>query len=126
MLSLCRPAGHCRPTVLALALVAAFAPAWSLADSVVESSVSAGVGVVDGNRADRAHAAGDVRRVALHAQHRRAGLEHRADGAAVRVVAGRAVLRGRLVRVHEGAALLGVAAVAGVVRAVALRESGAG
>jgi MtrB/PioB family decaheme-associated outer membrane protein len=55
MLSLCRPAGHCRPTVLALALVAAFAPAWShAADAVVESSVSAGIGAVDGDRFDRA------------------------------------------------------------------------
>ena len=54
MLSLCRPAGHCRPTVLALALVAAFAPAWTYAaDPVVDASVSAGLGYVDGSRADR-------------------------------------------------------------------------
>ncbi|MEJ8835880.1 MtrB/PioB family decaheme-associated outer membrane protein [Ramlibacter sp. AN1133] len=54
MLSLCRPAGHCRPTALALALFAAFAPAWSLAaDPVTESSVSVGAGIVDGSRSDR-------------------------------------------------------------------------
>jgi len=54
MLSLCRPAGHCRPTVLALALLAAFAPAFSHADTVVEGSVSAGATAVAGDRADRA------------------------------------------------------------------------
>ncbi|GAB3662869.1 MtrB/PioB family decaheme-associated outer membrane protein [Ramlibacter alkalitolerans] len=54
MLSLCRPAGRCRPTLLALALLAAFAPAWSHADTVTETSVSAGLGAVDGNRLDRA------------------------------------------------------------------------
>ncbi|GAB3759994.1 MtrB/PioB family decaheme-associated outer membrane protein [Ramlibacter monticola] len=54
MLSLCRPAGRCRPTLLALALFAAFAPAWSHAEDVVESSVDAGIGFVDGSRADRA------------------------------------------------------------------------
>ncbi|HET8747237.1 MAG TPA: MtrB/PioB family decaheme-associated outer membrane protein [Ramlibacter sp.] len=53
MLSLCRPAGRCRPSVLALALVAAFAPAYSHAESVVESSVSAGIGAVAGDRGDR-------------------------------------------------------------------------
>lgn len=55
MLSLCRPAGHCRPTVLALALFAAFAPSWShAADVVTESSVSVGAGGVTGDRFDRA------------------------------------------------------------------------
>jgi MtrB/PioB family decaheme-associated outer membrane protein len=54
MLSLCRPAGHFRPTLLALALLAAFAPGFSHADDVVESSVSVGLGAVDGDRADRA------------------------------------------------------------------------
>jgi MtrB/PioB family decaheme-associated outer membrane protein len=54
MLSLCRPAGNFRPTLLALALLSAFAPGIGRAESVVESSVSAGVGFVDGSRADRA------------------------------------------------------------------------
>lgn len=54
MLSLCRPVGHCRPTLLALALLSAFAPGFSHADTVVESSVSAGLGFVTGDRADRA------------------------------------------------------------------------
>lgn len=54
MLFLCRPAGRCRPTLLALALLAAFAPGWSHAEDAFESSASAGLGYVDGSRADRA------------------------------------------------------------------------
>lgn len=54
MLSLCRPAGRCRPSLLALALVSAFAPTAAQADAVVESSVSIGAGFVHQGRADRA------------------------------------------------------------------------
>src|SRR3569832_1954632 len=79
-----------------------------------------------GLSAQRPHVAGRVRRVAFLAQHRRARLQHRLGGAAVRVVADRAVLRDRLVREDERSALLGVAGVAGVVDAVALDQLRAG
>ena len=71
---------------------------------------------------ERADVAGGVRGVALMTEHRRTRNEHRCDRAAVRVVAVRTVLRHRLVPVHERPALLGVAGVAGVVRAVAIDQ----
>lgn len=43
-----------RLSLLSLALLAAFAPAWAQTAPVVEGSVSIGVGLVDGDRADRA------------------------------------------------------------------------
>src|SRR6185312_183552 len=67
-----------------------------------------------------------VRRVALVAEERRTRLQHVLGGRAVRVVAVRAVLAHRLVVVHERAALLHVARVAGVVDGVALHERGPG
>jgi MtrB/PioB family decaheme-associated outer membrane protein len=41
------------PSVLALALIAAFGPAWSQTAPAVESSATAGIGVVSGDREDR-------------------------------------------------------------------------
>ena len=43
-----------RRSLLSLALLAAFAPAWAQTEPVVEGSVSVGVGLFDGDRADRA------------------------------------------------------------------------
>jgi MtrB/PioB family decaheme-associated outer membrane protein len=54
MLCLSRPAGRSRPTLLVLALLAAFAPAAAYADSVVDASVDAGAGFISGGRDDRA------------------------------------------------------------------------
>lgn len=53
MLCLSRPAGRSRPTLLAIALLAAFAPLAGHADSVVEASVDVGAGAIAGNRGDR-------------------------------------------------------------------------
>src|SRR4051794_15001828 len=54
MLCLRRPAGRCRPTVLALALLSAFAPATGRADEVLHASVGVGAGLIDHGRAARA------------------------------------------------------------------------
>jgi MtrB/PioB family decaheme-associated outer membrane protein len=43
-----------RPSLLSLALLAAFAPAWAQTAPVMESSVSVGIGLLDGDRGDRA------------------------------------------------------------------------
>ncbi len=48
------PALPVRLSLLSLALLAAFAPAWAQTAPVVEGSVSVGVGLIDGDRADRA------------------------------------------------------------------------
>jgi len=53
MHSLHRPAGRSRPTLLVLALLAAFAPAAGRADTVVDAAVDVGIGVIDAGRADR-------------------------------------------------------------------------
>jgi MtrB/PioB family decaheme-associated outer membrane protein len=53
MICLSRRAGRSRPTLLALALLAAFAPAAAHADSKFEASVDVGLGAISGNRDNR-------------------------------------------------------------------------
>src|SRR3954468_4319878 len=82
-----------------------------------------GAGAGPGKRGEVAAMAGGL--VALLAKHRLAQLQQVGRSGAVRVVAVRAVLLHRLVRAHEGPALLHVAAVAGVVDGVAQHHGAA-